>query len=1023
MRSAAQRFRSSLERYRAAREGTESASTVSTLCLTATSALVLLVPLVLRAGNIGPAQAAQNPVYAGGAPVPRYALIDFGTNFAPAGINNSNMVVGNIGPMTNGATGGSGVAIWSWSSNSSQPLPINSTYAAYGISANDYYVVGIDDAGNIAGNVSWHFQTFPLGLSYTNSWYTFLVAYWANSSTAPVALGEHESSVNGQFDPLDSRVSSISDQGYMVGAASYEVQQWQNMAENYNTNSMGSSGNVAQVLYPPAPYPPSDYGTNLPCNTNCNFFSAGGATNWCGQAQVRNNYTWANYPVINGTIYTASAYTNIDLSAINDTNIAVGSVLTNSIYTAVMVRPLTGAALSVINLGPGRASYLNNHLNTNGAPAPQIIGGDTNNIPMLWDQTTPSGSPAIKPLTGNYVGKTLTSLLSNTNNWSMTTVSGINNLSSIIGTATYTQTGPTDPIPAGVHGAMLISAELSVDANRDGTIVLANDASNPNNVDAFGKPLPVDTTSQTKPYRFWLNSFDESNEQDNPDSTTQDSASTTIVDERDLENFSRLWIYNNVPSGFFGSTKVQFGLKWKSVTGTPSIRLFHAYETDGGAKYVADENTASNQALGVTKSCLLDKSNLSVVASTGAAADFIFADGPDNNYSTTNSEQHFLFEGVGVGKGELVPVYLDSTGKEIGEGPGVWLDLENIKTMYKSSDADQFVQAWDETKQAIIFVHGWQMSPNGSRTFAEDMFKRLWHRGYKGRFCYFRWDTGNSNWFGNYVPVIGQDIDSYLANFNGSEHTAWHSGQALNTFIGSAVPSGYSKNLVAHSMGNIVAGSGFLNGLTVSHYAMLQAAVPSCCYDSSTARQQTTTSVVSYDVAGVNLNVTLWANPTPDNDPDPATQALAYRGRLASYGANNFYSFYQPDDEATQYYWEGNNAHFKPDSGFFGLAYYYSYTRSGSAGHKLAYSVAGGAQSSWVTDPLEAMPYADQSWSKAAGADAGTGGAVTGGVNNETAYDFGSDHSAEFIMDVQGVETTFYHDLLNSMQIPQNPNP
>jgi hypothetical protein len=69
------------------------------------------------------------------------------------------------------------------------------------------------------------------------------------------------------------------------------------------------------------------------------------------------------------------------------------------------------------------------------------------------------------------------------------------------------------------------------------------------------------------------------------------------------------------------------------------------------------------------------------------------------------------------------------------------------------------------------------------------------------------------------------------------------------------------------------------------------------------------------------------------------------------------------------------------------------------------------------------MPYADQSWSKAAGADAGTGGAVTGGVNNETAYDFGSDHSAEFIMDVQGVETTFYHDLLNSMQIPQNPNP
>jgi len=461
MRSAAQRFRSSLERNRAAREGTGSASTVSTLCLTATSALVLLVPLVLRAANAGMAQAPENPIYAGGPPVPRYALIDFGTNFAPMGINNSNIVVGNIGPMTNGATGGQGAAIWSWSSNSSQALPVNSAYAPYGITANDYSVVGIDDAGNIAGNVSWHFQTFPLGLSYTNSWYTFLVAYWANSSTAPVALGEHESSVNGQFDPLDSWVSSISDQGYMVGVVSYENQLSQNMAVSYNT-SMGASGNVAPVIYPPAPYPPSSYYNNtINCNTNCNYFYAGGATNWCGQAEVRNNTTWANYPVINGTIYTASAYTNIDLSAINDTNIAVGSVLTNSIYTAVMVKPLSGTALSVINLGPGRASYLNNQTNASGAPAPQIIGNDTNNIPMLWDQTTPSGSPAIKPLTGNYVGKTLTSLLSNTNNWSMTSVSGINNLSSIIGTATYTPTGPTDPIPAGVHGVLLAPSDYA----------------------------------------------------------------------------------------------------------------------------------------------------------------------------------------------------------------------------------------------------------------------------------------------------------------------------------------------------------------------------------------------------------------------------------------------------------------------------------------------------------------------------------------------------------------------------------
>ena len=45
-----------------------------------------------------------------------------------------------------------------------------------------------------------------------------------------------------------------------------------------------------------------------------------------------------------------------------------------------------------------------------------------------------------------------------------------------------------------------------------------------------------------------------------------------------------------------------------------------------------------------------------------------------------------------------------SDGTEIGEGPGVWLDLKNIKTMYQSSTNNIFEQPPDETKQAILFV-------------------------------------------------------------------------------------------------------------------------------------------------------------------------------------------------------------------------------------------------------------------------------------------------------------------------------
>ena len=584
--------------------------------------------------------------------------------------------------------------------------------------------------------------------------------------------------------------------------------------------------------------------------------------------------------------------------------------------------------------------------------------------------------------------------------WAVTGAISINDSGVIVGTATSAADGQ-------YHGVMLIPAELAVDADRNGTIVLANDVNNPANLG-----LPVDQTSQAKPFRFWVNSFDETNEQDNPDSTYQDSVSTTIVDQRDLENFARLWIYNKVPSGFFGSTKVQIGLKWKSVTGAPSIRLFRSYDPNGGTSYVTDGPTATaiaNDQTGKYSQCVSDKNNLMVVSPTSSPADFIFADGIDNNtYSPTTPKKYFIFEGVGIGKGELVLVYLDSTGKEIGEGPGVWFDLENIKTLYKSSDADQFQQAPDETHDAIVFVHGWNMSPSSSRTFAEDMFKRLWHRGFKGRFCYFRWATGNSTWFTNYVPVIGQDIDAVLANYNGSEYNAWHTGQALNSFINSAVPNGYTKNLAAHSMGNIVAGSGMINGLQLNHYAMLQAAVPSCCYDASAARQQTQSVVVNYTIAGVSVNIPLWASKTPDSDLDPGTANLAYRGCLAGYAGNHLFSFYQPDDEAAGYYWNANNAYFKPTIN-------YHYNPNGNAGQKLYSGI-----NTWLTDRLQAMPYADQSWSKTAGTDARTAGAVGGGINNETSYGFNSEHSAEFNFDIQDLKS-FYNDLLNSFGIQFNP--
>jgi len=78
------------------------------------------------------------------APVSRYAVIDFGTNFTPSGLNNSGAVVGYTSPGTTNQV----PAIWDWTSNTNDALPVNSAYA---LPATNYWAAGIDDAGNIVG--------------------------------------------------------------------------------------------------------------------------------------------------------------------------------------------------------------------------------------------------------------------------------------------------------------------------------------------------------------------------------------------------------------------------------------------------------------------------------------------------------------------------------------------------------------------------------------------------------------------------------------------------------------------------------------------------------------------------------------------------------------------------------------------------------------------------------------------------------------------------------------------------------
>jgi hypothetical protein len=160
----------------------------------------------------------------------------------------------------------------------------------------------------------------------------------------------------------------------------------------------------------------------------------------------------------------------------------------------------------------------------------------------------------------------------------------------------------------------------------------------------------------------------------------------------------------------------------------------------------------------------------------------------------------------------------------------------------------------------------------------------------------------------------------------------------------------------------------------------------------------------------------MWDNLTPDDDPDPPTRALAYRGRLKTATAPNLVSFFLPRDFAVSYAWEINNDQTKPPGGAF--VKHFAYKRDNPTRQKL-YKYTGVSLDYFLTDPNEAQPYACRTWAKAVGAEERTAGAVDGKVNLDADFNFDQEHSAEFNFNIQKL-TDFYNTLLDRLRIPRN---
>ena len=567
---------------------------------------------------------------------------------------------------------------------------------------------------------------------------------------------------------------------------------------------------------------------------------------------------------------------------------------------------------------------------------------------------------------------------------------------------------------ANQHALGLLPVDIAVDANRDGVIKFAGNFNDPNTASS-----PADTTSQDKPYRFWLNDDNDSNEMDHPGSSTKDSDSNTIVSVRDLEDFTRLWINIGGLQDAIAAGTITVGLEWRNVTsGSPSIKVFAAVENSGSTAYLTDASlvTAGNQ-MGATA--------VGTITSGGSfqfPTSFWQADALSGRpiFSGSNPNRYLLFEGCTEGTGQLVLTFWQGSQK-IGEGGSVWLDLKNIKKMYERAIAtpDTLVRPYnsnsstfddsgfhytidtsnayqapaDEQKTALVFVHGWNMSYNDYVNYSETMFKRLWWQGYKGKFCAFRWATLT-------------DLDSY----NTSEYRAWKYGKSLKDYVASL--NNYTVSVAAHSMGNVVTGSALQRGMGVNRYFLMEAAIPGGCYNDA---------VNNYP----DFLTAEQTKPTPDTGSD-----LGYRLYVGSAqnNAQKTINFYNTQDFALfsgaypvlgNVSWEQNQKDYKPN-GFSTNTYAYDKGPPNNpypAGQRCFLRGIYSFSERPVLDIHESMSFVARPRSKAIGAEPSSTSVFPQSIDLQ-GYGFGGqqpDHGGQFNRGIQQLND-FYKIIFNEIK-------
>jgi hypothetical protein len=494
--------------------------------------------------------------------------------------------------------------------------------------------------------------------------------------------------------------------------------------------------------------------------------------------------------------------------------------------------------------------------------------------PIIWHKSS----------TGNYVVSPLGPLITNGAGWASLDLRGISRAGHITGIGRFN----------GRPRAFLLTPKPSLRLN------IRTDTDRDGATDFDGT---TDATGSGRPYYFWTNDDNDSLGTERPgglpDSSdavmarpTDSGFASTVM--RDLEDFARLTL-QLTPA--LKAAVTQGATLALEARGAGTIHLFPPSRPgDNETRYLTDEAYARSLVLDPATGNALPSEVVDQVTSWKNLERLI----TEADWSAERIM--FLWEGVDPGACLLTLRLLQTDGAEIISEP-VHLSLRAVGDYFewvRATPRDGFEPPWktdgqfpaidwetvhpqratpsDQQNIDLVWVHGWRLTQYERRNWAEMMFKRLWHAGYKGRLRAFTWPTLSSD-----DPLFESGPDGRLS-YDRSEYRAWKSGRALEDYLQTLRARHPSGRLVvtSHSMGNVVTAEALLRGGPADLQIMMQAALPAGCYDDRTSLDQ------------VILLSEETKNPTPDLAAD-----LGYRGHLAGLAVPTV-SFYNESDFALQ---------------------------------------------------------------------------------------------------------------------------